>query len=156
MPSIHGNQKHGMSQTAEYAIWSSMNSRCHNPKSTNFKNYGKRGITVYTPWRKSLAQFLRDIGPRPSEFHSLDRIDNNGPYSPENCRWATRKEQQRNRRNSVLVTIQGQTLPLLDWAEKLGFTGPELTLHIKRGTPDEIILAGIKPPRMKRGRKPTK
>jgi len=88
----------GQQRSREYAAWAGMISRCENKKNASWHNYGGRGIKVCERWRKSYANFIADVGRRPSERHSLDRIDVNGDYEPANVRWATTKQQQKNRR----------------------------------------------------------
>lgn len=112
--------KHGQSRSALYHIWYGMIMRCTNPNDRAFKNYGGRGITVYPAWLSSFEAFARDMGPRPSPEYSIDRIDNDGNYEPENCRWATRRQQGRNRRGLIRVNYQGKTVCLKEAAEAAG------------------------------------
>lgn len=93
--------KHGGRATPEYAAWSGMIHRCENPNFRQYADWGGRGIRVCARWRSSFADFLADVGPRPSPKHSIDRIDVNGNYEPGNVRWATAVEQNSNRRNSM-------------------------------------------------------
>ena len=96
-----------------------MKRRCYQPHRSEYKNYGARGIYVCDEWRSSFEAFYRDMGPRPPGC-TLDRRDNDGPYSPENCRWASREQQQRNRRNNRRIAIQGKTVALIEAAEQPG------------------------------------
>jgi hypothetical protein len=100
--------KHGRRKTAEYTSWAGVKSRCFNQKEKAYPNYGGRGITVCERWRNSFENFLADMGPRPSQKHSVDRIDVNGNYEPSNCRWATATQQARNR-NVYKNSISGCT-----------------------------------------------
>lgn len=117
-----------------------MKSRCHNPQHSRYAEWGGRGITVCERWRNSFANFLADMGELPSPFHSIDRIDPDGNYEPSNCRWATRSEQQRNRRDSTMLTFKERTQNTYDWADETGL--PVYVIHnrLRNGWPVERIL----------------
>ncbi len=104
---------------AEYRIWCAMVTRCSNPNQAHYKHYGGRGIKICDRWRSSFKHFLADMGSRPPN-HSLGRIDNDGDYSPSNCRWETPAMQSRNSRNNRNITWNGVTKCLSDWAKSIG------------------------------------
>lgn len=111
--------KHGKFGTRIHKIWDGMIQRCHNSNCKDYKNWGGRGIKVCNEWRE-FENFYADMGEAP-EGRSIDRIDNDKGYSKSNCRWATWKEQLRNRRNVRMLSIDGMTKPVVQWAEELGF-----------------------------------
>ncbi len=104
-----------------WAIWHSMRQRCTNPNRDDYKYYGGRGISVCKRW-DSLVAFIEDMGLRPTRKHTLDRINNQGNYNPQNCRWATRNEQQANSRQALRITARGKTQTLSAWARELGMS----------------------------------
>jgi len=112
---------HGMSKTPEYKAWYNMKDRCFNPNHKCYSDYGGRGIKICDRWKNSFQNFFLDMGSRPTAKHSLDRIDNNADYSPENCRWATKAEQENNKRtNKPLITIGNKTYTIVQWEKKNG------------------------------------
>lgn len=110
------NTRHGRSGTSLYRIWQGMKKRCGNQGDKHWSRYGGRGITVCERWRTSFEAFIADMGERPAG-KSLDRINNDLGYSPENCRWATTSEQNRNKRNTLFLVLSGKKMSLSDAAE---------------------------------------
>jgi hypothetical protein len=104
---------HGKSRSSTYRIWAGMLQRCINQSNTGYVDYGGRGIMVCDAWKDSFEKFYEDMGPRPSPKHSIDRIDVNGNYSKDNCRWATQTEQRRNMRNTLKVNTGEETIPAI-------------------------------------------
>ena len=100
------NTTHGMTDTKEYELYIRIQDRCYNENHEAYRNYGGRGIAVCDRWKDSFENFYEDMGDKPGEDYSLDRIDNNKGYSPDNCKWATRKEQNRNRRGNKIQSIE--------------------------------------------------
>lgn len=120
-------------KTREQVAWFNMNSRCHNPNTPGFHNYGGRGIKVCERWRKSFPAFIADMGLRPSERHTLDRINNDGDYEPGNCRWATRKTQMRNASTNRIVELDGKQVTLAEAVETRGLKYNTILYRILRG-----------------------
>jgi hypothetical protein len=130
-------EKHGLSYTPEYRAWQTMRHRCTVPTNPRWEDYGGRGITICAGWLDSPAGFLADVGPRPSKNHELDRRDNNGGYwcghcaecvslaHPANCRWVTRKVNDRNRRNNSFVEYRGRKMVQAELLEQFG--APDIT-----------------------------
>lgn len=125
-------ERHGMTGTAIHNAWRHMKGRCSNPKIRNFHNYGGRGIRVCERWL-SFANFYEDMAVGHFEGASIDRIDNDGNYEPGNCRWATPKEQGRNRRTNRTVTYRGKTMTLIEAIESSGKTSALVNNRLSRG-----------------------
>lgn len=131
---------HGMSHSPEHLAWLGMKRRCLNPKIHNFADYGGRGIQVCERWKDSFENFYADMGQRPTPKHSLDRKDVNGPYDKENCRWATKKEQSRNRRDNTRVPFRDENLTIAEWAERIGCDGQVISKRLQAGWSIERAL----------------
>lgn len=128
----HGYKTAGK-YSSEYSIWSNLRARCHNPQNSSYPKYGARGIRVCDEWRADFLNFLRDMGRRPSQAHSIERVNNDGNYEPGNCRWATAKEQARNRRSSRFIEIDGTTQTLAGWADQAGINLSTIHARLKAG-----------------------
>jgi hypothetical protein len=124
---IHGHASHD-NRTPTYKTWCKMRRRCFDPHNKDFKHYGERGITVCDSWGQ-FKTFLNDMGERLPHM-TLDRIDNNGNYEKNNCRWATRKEQNRNTRSNRIITYNGRDQPMVAWAEEYGIASSTLRTRI--------------------------
>lgn len=127
---IESITKHGMNGNRTYRTWHGMRSRCDNQNHTTFNNYGGRGIGVCSRWI-TFKNFLADMGKRP-EGMTLERIDNDGNYEPSNCKWATQKEQHRNTRHNRMITYQGETKCMAEWAEDVRLKYDTLRNRIDR------------------------
>ena len=129
---------HGLSGSSTFNIWKGMLARCYRRKSRSYKNYGGRGITVCERWKK-FENFLHDMGLRPDGL-TLERINNNAGYFPENCKWATPAEQMSNTRIVRLLTHNGETLPTCAWSRKLGLSQGQLGWRLRAGWPIQRAL----------------
>ena len=134
------NVTHGMTNASEFRIWAGMINRCENINDPSYYRYGGRGIKVCERWRNSFEDFYADMGPRPTEGHSIDRKDNDGNYEPDNCRWATRREQMNNRSVNVRYEFQGKSLTLAEIARILGVSVATLRSRISRGMRPEVAF----------------
>jgi len=126
--------------TREYYAWRSMKRRCLSPKDQAWRNYGGRGISVCEKWLKSYDAFFEDMGSCP-DGHSLDRIDVEKGYSPENCRWADIHIQSNNRRNNVVIKFEGRSQTMSQWAKELGLQTDTLFRRLQRMPPEKALTS---------------
>jgi hypothetical protein len=139
------NKTHGMRRTSEYAIWCAMRSRVNNPNNKNFKHYGGRGIKVCEKWDNSFEGFISDMGIRPSPKHTVERINTNGDYEPNNVRWDTHQKQQRNRRNNHMIEIDGVSKCLMEWSGISGIKWPTIRKRIVLGwEPKDAVFKKVR------------
>ncbi len=135
---------HGMSKSPEHATWRRIIQRCTNPNVERYPRYGGRGITICDRWLepegKGFINFIEDMGNRPSKEHSIERADNNGNYEPGNCKWATRKEQCRNRTTSHYIEYNGQVKTIAEWSEITEVKQLTLLARIRKGWSIEKAL----------------
>ncbi len=139
----HGHTSRQVGATTEYSAWKAMRQRCENPNNHCWKDYGGRGITVCERWRK-FSNFIEDMGRKPSKNLSLERKENNVGYSKSNCIWASRGVQNRNKRNNRILTFNGKSQTMKDWANEYGLLFNTLYFRVLRGWPMEKALT---PPR---------
>lgn len=130
---------HGQTDSPEYRVWCHIKGRCLNANDQDYPDYGGRGIAICDRWL-TFENFLLDVGRRPPGT-SIDRINNDGNYEPGNCRWVTQRDQLRNMRRTVLVTIDGETKALKDWAEHYGLNYSTLRTLARRGKNPLVELA---------------
>lgn len=141
----HGHARRGRNRSREYGAWSKMTQRCTNPDDHRWGYYGGRGIKVCEAWLASFEQFLADVGPKPTSKHSLGRLDNDGDYEPGNVRWETPLQQARNRRDTVFVTVHGESKTLAEWAALFGVDYYVAYHRIKAGwTPEKALSTAVK------------
>lgn len=127
------NLTHGKTGTPEHHSWTNMLARCRNSNHPRFADYGGRGITVCDRWQKSFVAFLEDMGLKPTTRHSIERMNNDGDYCPLNCRWASPKEQNQNTRVNRLITHDGKTMTLSQWANFLNTKHSVIGGRLDRG-----------------------
>lgn len=138
-------RKHGMFGTRLYHIWDSMKARCYNKNHAAYKNYGGRGISVCKDWRKNFESFYKwAIENGYQEHLTIDRIDNNGDYCPQNCRWATYLEQAENRRSTIFLTVLGETKTISEWSAETGISKSCIRYRLKTGWPEDKIFSNPK------------
>jgi len=133
-------KNHLMSKTPEFRVWQSMLTRCFNKKANAYHMYGGRGITVCKRWRHSFLNFISDIGRRPTPKHSIERKNNNGDYTPDNCCWATVLQQANNTRTNVNLSFQGRTQTIAQWSREIGIKRGTIQRRLKRGWTVEKTL----------------
>lgn len=149
----HGATSRGAERDPLYNVWCTMKERCSNPNSQKYKDYGARGITVCERWKLSYQDFVDDMGPRPSDHHSIDRIDNDGNYEPSNCRWADAKTQRWNRPDIILFEHDGKITCVSDYAKLMGVSSKRMyKVMSTRGLSVEDAAAFVKERQGKRGR----
>lgn len=137
--------KHNMSRSIEYNVYKIMKQRCYNRKLICYKDYGGRGIFVCDRWLNSFENFFEDMGFRPDITYSLERINNDLGYFKENCYWATRTQQSRNKRSNVWIDFNGKRMILKDWANELNLKGSStITRRLKEGQSFEFIYNKFK------------
>lgn len=135
-------KKHGLSHDSTYKEWIQIKSRCYNKNHHKYPRYGGRGIVMCDEWLNSpleFAKWMNETKPKDG-YYTIDRIDNDGPYSPENCKWSTRKEQQRNTSQNRILEFNGESHCMSEWAEIMGINYKLLSNRISKGWSIERAL----------------
>jgi len=139
-------RKHGFCSDLKchpiYRVWLQMRQRCSNRKNKGWENYGGRGIRVCERWEK-FENFAADMLPDYQNGLSIDRVNNDGPYSPENCKWSNREEQNTNCRRNVFITFHGLIMTISEWSKALGIPHNTISYRFKKGMPTMDVLRGI-------------
>jgi len=131
----------GASRTLTYASWRSAKDRCYSKNHEHYDRYGGRGITMCDRWRYSFDNFLKDMGERPSKDYTLERIDNNVGYCPDNCKWASRREQANNRKGNHLITYNEETMTVSELARRYNIKVGNVFASLRRGWDIDKIIA---------------
>lgn len=127
-----------MKGTPTYYVWSTMKARCNPANAVKWSRYAGRGIKVCERWQ-SFENFLADMGERPSDKHSIDRIDNDGDYCKSNCRWALPLVQSNNKSNTRIITLEGVSKPQMEWCRHLGITKSMFAYRLRHWTPARVV-----------------
>jgi hypothetical protein len=140
-------QTHGLTYTPEFYVWRTMKARCYNTKCPKYPRYGGRVIKVCDEWLNSVKSFYKDMGARPSPKHQLDRIDNDGNYSRNNCRWILPVENANNRSNHRLITFNNETLTEAQWCKRIGIGRGNVAKRLANGWSIEAAVTTSPTPR---------
>jgi|GEM_PF-1200935 len=136
--SLKARRIHSGIGTKTYRIWQAMLNRCRNKRAPHYNNYGGRGVSVCAEWFE-FTSFISDMGECPSGDYSIERVDNEEGYSKQNCKWATRQEQGRNKRNNRLISFNGETMILKDWADRIGIDQASLRERLEKWPLDAAL-----------------
>jgi hypothetical protein len=150
---VLARRSHGKTASPEYEVWCGIKKRCYNARTVGYKNYGGRGITVCDSWLHDFAAFLADMGERPTPFHSIERVNNDGNYEPSNCRWGTRIEQNNNKRNNARLVVNGETMSARSASKLTGIPYFAIIGRRFRGIDNDKLLQSFEAAEMERRRK---
>ena len=145
----------GMSNSTEYTSWKEMKRRCYNANYDDYHLYGGKGITVCQRWLDAFVNFFEDMGLKPFPEATIDRLNGDGNYEKDNCRWATKMEQSQNTSKTRMLTFNGETHCLREWARRLGITHRTLSARLAKGWPHEKVFSSehyFTPPPIKKAR----